>query len=199
MKDHSISRLISELDSESVAASELWEHFIHRMIATASRKLKSLPRRMADEEDIALDAFNAFLNGHKEGRFTKLENREDLWQVLAMLVERRAIREFRFQLAEKRNVRAVRGESVFANVLEDSVAGGLDNVAEVTSETASIFTHGVREILESIGDEVHRKIAIQRLAGFTNAEIAEQLGVSKATIERKFRLLRDKLKQEFAD
>ncbi len=75
----------------------------------ASRKLGDLPRRVADEEDVVLSAFHDFLRGVEEGRFTRLDDREDLWQVLVMLTERKAIGLRRKTQAEKRGGGQVRG------------------------------------------------------------------------------------------
>ncbi len=197
--EHSVTALIEKLqDGDSLAAQDLWSRFIDKMIRSANRRLKNLPRRMVDEEDVAVAAFEAFLRGQKEGRFERLSSREDLWQILAMLIERKAIREMRFQLAKQRDVRVARGESVFARDLGNSVQAGLDNFAEPDGKAVEVFTENVREILEQIKDPVQREIAIQRLSGYSNAEIAEQIGKSVATVERKFRLLRDSLNEIFS-
>jgi hypothetical protein len=39
-------------------------------------------RRAADEEDVALSAFNSFCLRAEEGRFLRLDDSDDLWQVL---------------------------------------------------------------------------------------------------------------------
>lgn len=193
---HSVTALIGQLEADnSQAAHELWERFLYRMIAAARKKMKNLPRRMVDEEDVVVAAFEAFMSGHKEGRFKQLHNREDLWQVLAMLIERKAIREMRYQFAEKRDARQARGESIFEKAVADSMLGGLDGIAESDPEPVDFFTQGVQEILEQIDDPVQRDIALKRLAGYTNSETAEQIGISKASVERKFSLLRDRLKE----
>jgi len=86
---------------------------------------------MVDEEDIALSAFNSFFRGATEGRFQQLNNSEDLWQVLAMLAERKAIKTFRRERAEKRGGGQVRDESVFEKRIADSFAGaGIDQTGD---------------------------------------------------------------------
>ena len=97
---------------DSVAAGQLWQRNVERLIRLANRKLGDFPKRVADEEDVALSAFHGFLQGVEDGRFAKLDDRDDLWKVLAMLTERRAIGLRRQQLAAKRGDGAVRGESV---------------------------------------------------------------------------------------
>ncbi len=77
---------------ESAAAGQLWQRYVERLIRLASRKLGDLPKRVADEEDVVLSAFHGFLQGVEDGRFSRLDDRDDLWQVLAMLTERQGHR-----------------------------------------------------------------------------------------------------------
>lgn len=196
MEDHgSVSELIHKLNEpDSQYEHELWDRCIEELIRTAKRKLKGLPRRAVDEEDVAILAFNAFLSGQKEGRFKRLASREDLWQVLTMLAERNAIKLMRAGLAKKRGEGNVRGESVFANW--DSIRqNGLDAVVEVRPEFTDVFVNVVREMLGAATDKVSEAIALKRMEGYTNEEIATQMGISVATVERKFKFLRDRLEK----
>lgn len=190
---HSISELIQRIQKEPTeAAHELWDRFIDRLINAAHNKLRNYPRRMFDEEDVALSAFDAFLRGAKEGRFKKLESRDDLWQVLAMLTERKAIAVVRRELALKRGGGQVRGESVFEKMLgNSSIEAGLLQVGDPNPQVIEIFTVEVRERLEQLGDERLRDIAMLKYEGFENREIAEQLGIALRSVERKLKLIRN--------
>src|SRR5215212_4533354 len=68
----------------------LWERYFRQVVALARRRLEGVPRRAADEEDVALSAFDSFCRAAEQGRFPRLEDRGDLWQVLAMLTKRKA-------------------------------------------------------------------------------------------------------------
>lgn len=191
---HSVSELIQQLkQNQSAAAHQLWGRFIDQLIRAASKHLRNLPRRVADEEDVAVTAFEAFLRGTREGRFSKLETREDLWQVLAMLTERKAIEVLRRELADKRGGGQTRGESVFERmIMESSCAIGIADVAEPNSATLELFAGEVREMLDGLGDEVLRQIAILKLEGYTNPEVAQRLEIALRSVERKMLLIRDK-------
>lgn len=192
---HSVSNLLQQLqDGNQEAAKEIWDRFIDQLIRAANKKLKELPRRSVEEEDIAQSAFNSFFRGAKEKGFRKLENREDLWQILAMLTERKAIAVLRRELAEKRGGGRVCGESVFENMLAESAADiGIGNVGDPDQKSVDDFTEYVRELLETL-DEKLRPVAILRLEGFTNPEIATDLRFSQRAVERKIRLIKDKWK-----
>jgi DNA-directed RNA polymerase specialized sigma24 family protein len=191
---HSVSELLRQLkNDESDAAHQIWDRFIDRLISEARKRLKSLPRRVADEEDVALAAFEAFFRGVKEQRFDRLDSRDDLWQVLAMLAERKAIAILRRELADKRGGGLNRGESVFENLLFDSrTAVGIDQVADSDPNAVEGFTHEVREMLDGLDDHLLHQIAIRKLEGFTNQEIAGQLGIALRAVERKLQLIRQK-------
>ena len=87
----SISGLIGLLkDGDQDAAQRLWERYFRRVVDLARSRLRNLPRRAADEEDVALCAFDSFLRGARQGRFPRLADRDDLWQLLLVLTIRKA-------------------------------------------------------------------------------------------------------------
>ena len=197
---HSVSQLLQQLkQNQSAAAHQLWNRFIDQLIRAASRHLRNLPRRAVDEEDVAVTAFEAFLRGTREGRFKQLETREDLWQVLAMLTERKAIEVLRRELAEKRGGGQVRGESVFEKlIMESSAAVGIADVGDPNPATLELFTGEVRDMLDGLGDELLCKIAMLKLEGYTNPEVALRLNIALRAVERKLQLIRDKWDDQFA-
>jgi WD40 repeat protein len=67
---------------DAVAAQPLWEGYFRRLVGLARARLQGVPRRAADEEDVALSAFDSFCQGAQAGRFPRLADRDDLWQVL---------------------------------------------------------------------------------------------------------------------
>ena len=91
MADASVTMWLHQLrDGDSLAAQKLWESYYCRLVRLARSKLRAMPRRSADEEDIALSAFDSFFRGVEAGRFPQLNDRDDLWQVLFMITERKA-------------------------------------------------------------------------------------------------------------
>src|SRR5262249_26493472 len=99
--DPSITTWIALLrQGDAAAAQPLWERYFARLVAFARGKLQGVARRAADEEDVALSAFHSFCQA--AGRFPRLNDRDDLWQVLVMLTARKAFQERRDQQALKR-------------------------------------------------------------------------------------------------
>jgi hypothetical protein len=88
----SITRCIEALKGgDHDAAQRIWEAYFHRLVGLARARLLDAPRRAADEEDVALSAFDSFCRGVDAGRFPRLDDRHDLWQVLVLITVRKAI------------------------------------------------------------------------------------------------------------
>ena len=47
-----------------------------------------------------------------------------------------------------------------------------------------------RRLLELLGDATLRSVAVWKMEGYTNAEIADKLGCVAVTVERKLQLIR---------
>ena len=87
---------------DAAAAAPLWQGYFRRLVGLARQMLGAAPRGVADEEDVALSAFDSFCRGAAEGRFPRLDDRDDLWQILMMLTARKALRLLRQERRHKR-------------------------------------------------------------------------------------------------
>src|ERR1044072_3703651 len=72
------------------AAQQLWHRYFGRLVGLARLKLRGAPCRVADEEDVALSAFDSFCRGAEQGRFPQLLHRDDLWELLVTSTAREA-------------------------------------------------------------------------------------------------------------
>lgn len=71
------------------AVSLLWGRYFTQLVSRARDRLRSRSR-VADGEDVALSAFDSFVRAAEAGRFPRLDDRDDLWQVLLLLTARKA-------------------------------------------------------------------------------------------------------------
>lgn len=69
------------------ATSPLWERYFRRLVGLARQRLSSRPRLAAGAEDVALSAFDSSFRGAENGRFPRLQDRNDLWHVLVTIAE----------------------------------------------------------------------------------------------------------------
>ena len=180
---------------DSQAGHALWQRYIKRLIGLARHKLRDAPRRMADEEDVVQSAFEGFYRGVEQNRFPRLEDREDLWQVLVMLTERKATGHKRRERAAKRGHGRVRGESAFDHgEADEDKPAGVNQVAgmEPSPEFAVELEEQLGHLLHRLQDEQLSDVALAKLEGYTNSEVAERLEMSLRSVERKLHLIRRK-------
>jgi DNA-directed RNA polymerase specialized sigma24 family protein len=177
---------------ESDAARRLWETYFAQLVRLARRKLAATPRLAADEEDVALAAFHSFCKGVRQGRFPRLDDRDDLWQILVMLTVRKAADERQSARRQKRGAGRVRGELVFLKGDESGGANGLAQIAgrEPTPDFAAEVAERLGQLLQDLGDASLCTIALWKMEGWSNEEIANRLGCGLRTVERKLSLIR---------
>jgi DNA-directed RNA polymerase specialized sigma24 family protein len=190
----SITALLHEFrDGDSLAAQRLWNHYYQRLVRLARRKLGDVARRVSDEDDVVLHAFNSFCVGAAAGRFPQLEDRDDLWQILVMLTARKAGDQRREQMRLKRGGGSTLGESALYSPDRENAPSGLDGLAsgEPTPEFAAQVTEEYRRLLVELNDDTLKSIAVARMEGYSVADIADRLQVNPRTVERKLRLIRE--------
>jgi DNA-directed RNA polymerase specialized sigma24 family protein len=189
----SVSVWISELKAgDGQAAQRLWEGYFPRLVGLARKKLREMPRRVADEEDVALSAFDSFCSGVKEGRFPRVTGRDDLWPLLVIITARKALQLLRQQGRQKRGGGAVRGDSAFQPAAAGDDEPGLEQVvgSEPTPEFAAQMAEECQRLLGQLGDGDLREVAVWKMEGYSNEEIAAKLGCVPRTVERKVALIR---------
>ena len=194
MAEDEITQWLSGLArGEDEAVEAIWQRYFERLVRLARTKLAAGQRRMADEEDVALSAFQSFCRGAAEGRFPRLQDRHDLWRLLVTITARKAAHQVRRDMQQKRGAGALRGESVFADFVDEDQAGGIGNVLgnEPTPELAAMAAEQCTRLLDLLPDDEYRAIAVWKLEGFTNDEIADKIPCAPRTVERKLGKIRE--------
>jgi DNA-directed RNA polymerase specialized sigma24 family protein len=183
---------------DPAAAQKLWEGYFQRLVALARKKLRGIPRRAADEEDVALSALDSFCRGAERGRYPQLADRHDLWQHLVLVTARKAIDLVHYERRQKRGGGAVRGESALLRAEDSSAAAGLEQVAdaEPTPAFAAQMAEECQRLLGMLTKPDLRSIALWKMEEYTNEEIAAKLGCVVRTVERKLRNIRAIWNQE---
>jgi RNA polymerase sigma factor (sigma-70 family) len=169
-------------DGDEAGVQQLWHRYFNRLVALARGKLQGAPCRAEDAEDAALSAFDSFCRGAEQGRFPRLGNRDDLWRLLVMITARKA-----YDLAEREGRLKRGGDKVHVDPtgLWESIAGN-----EPTPEFAAQAAEEYRRLLSLLADAELRSIAIWKMEGLTNQEIAARLDCAIPTVERRLRRIR---------
>jgi DNA-directed RNA polymerase specialized sigma24 family protein len=184
--DGSVTRWIDSLkDGDPAAAQALWNTYFRRLVALARARLRGTPRRAADEEDVALSAFDSFCRAAGLGRFPRLDDRHDLWQLLVVITVRKAIDLVQHERRPSRGAGQVRTFSDLEGVGADAVLG-----AEPSPELAAQVAEEYQRLLDRLGNETLRAVATWKLEGYTHDEIAARLGCVRFTVDRKLQTIR---------
>ena len=193
-ESHSVTKYLSGLrNGDKVATQEIFERYYQRLMTLARKKLIGAQCKRADEEDVVMVALAQFFDQVKEpNRFPQLNDRHDLWQVLAMMIDRRAKDQIKTDNAQKR--RADRQtESVLNRDANRSVNAGIETLPgpDPTPEDAEIWLACLQELLVEY-DEKERQAILLKVQGYTHEEIADRLKTSKRTVQRLFEDIRKK-------
>ena len=179
---------IEKGDEETIPL--LWDRYFPQLVRVARETLSFERDRMANGEDVALSAFDSFLKAMRAGRFPCLHDRHDLWRLLSEMTRRKAIDLIRHGHRAKRGSGDVRGESAL-QAGTGSGAGAWNRIPceDPTPSLALMLVEDCQHLLDLLRPEL-RDLAMRKLEGYTNQEIATQLGCSVATVERRLVIIR---------
>jgi RNA polymerase sigma factor (sigma-70 family) len=198
--DGSVTHWIDQVkEGDGEAAQALWERYFTRLVEAARSRLQGTVRAMADEEDVALSVIDSFCRAAEQGRFPELAGRDGLWRLLVRMTARKVVDQRRRESRQRRGGGNVLREEALAAAELDvrSLAEVADE--EPTPEFVVLLAERVERLLDHLGDEDLKTLTIGRLEGYTNEELAKQLGCSLRTVERRLRLVREICKQEVID
>jgi DNA-directed RNA polymerase specialized sigma24 family protein len=188
--DGSVTRWLGQLQAgDPAAAQELWQRYFQRLVGLARQKLQGAPRRVADEEDVALSAFHSFCRNAERGRFPQLLDRDSLWRLLVVLTARKAAHQRRDEQRQKRGGGVTVQTETSADDEEGSFLGQVLS-REPTPEFAAEVAEECRRLLHSLDDPELEAVALARMEGYGIDEIAERLGYAPRSIKRKLQLIR---------
>jgi RNA polymerase sigma factor (sigma-70 family) len=176
LSSDSVSQWIAQVkDGQREAVRPLMDHYFQRLVALARERLRGVPALAGHDEDVALSAFKSLCLGAEDGRFPNLQDRNDLWRLLAVITVRKSI-----DLQRRR-----RPEEMTA---PDAVDQFLSR--EPPPELAAELAEECQRLLDALGDPQLKSIALWKVEGLTNEEIAQRLGCVLRSVERKLHRIR---------
>jgi DNA-directed RNA polymerase specialized sigma24 family protein len=187
----SVTRWVGGLKAgDPEATRQLWERYFADLVRLARARLRDAPRASADEEDAALSAFDSLCRGAEQGRFPRLADRADLWRVLVTITARKAADMVQHERRSKRGGGRVRTEADLAAAALE--AGGLGQAPahEPSPELAALVADECRRLFDALPDESLRQVALLKLEGYTDQEVAARLDCVVRTVERRLQTIR---------
>lgn len=176
---------------DSAAATRIWQHYFDRLVRAVRHRLKGQNRAVSDEEDIVLSVFDSFYTAAGQGRFPDLSDRDDLWRLLLRMSARKVIDKRRHDRRQRRG----------GDVDTHSLAGDDGTIIEVIGDEPSpemvlMVQESVEQFFSHFGVGQLQELAVAKLEGYSNAELARRFECSERTIERRLHLIREKSQQE---
>ncbi len=189
---HSISTWLAAVKhGDEEAARQLWERYFPRLVSLARQKLSWVPLRMEDEEDVALSVFATFCRAADKGRFPHLNDRHNLWRLLCRIVHHKTVDLIRRAEAGMGDAKLL-GESCLLGSVTSAQRRGapMANMEAPDDFAAVVAADEIRRLFSLLPDEQLRTIALAKMEGHTNRQIAERLGCAERTIERRLKYIR---------
>jgi RNA polymerase sigma factor (sigma-70 family) len=185
----SVTRLLGQMRAgtpteREQATTAIVQRYFARLAEVVGRQLSRRVRRRLDPEDLVQTTFRSVCLRLAAGQF-QLDDREDFWRLLVSVALNKTRKEAASQMAKKRDPRREQR----SNMPDDEALLQLLDRRTPTPEDATIMAEEMDRLLAMLPADI-RPIAIWRFEGFTNEEIAQKLGYTLRTVERKVRLIR---------
>ena len=177
------------------AVSHLCDRYFKRLAEVARARFGASNRVVADEEDIANSVLETLFRNFANGQFPELQDRNDLWSLLLTITNRKVASQIRSNLRQKRGS----GHVIAMTDMQGDIHPEIDFSASKypTHETLSILSDLCNTLVDRLKDPDIQQIAVLKLAGYSNREIAFKLERLPKSIDRKMNIIREQWLTEF--
>ncbi len=193
--DEPVSEWLNEIKfGRDSSENLLWQLCFDQVVRLARHRLGARSRRVADEEDVASSVLKILIMGIREGRFSKLSDRQELWQLLVVITTRKVRDQVKYLHRQKRGGGLVRGDSAVMMPGDWNLIGAdfdLLEGNEPTPEFIVAMAEEIEKMLSALNDEELKAIALWKLEAYSNVEIAQKLTCSVRTVERRLQAIRE--------
>jgi RNA polymerase sigma-70 factor (ECF subfamily) len=185
MPDTPEERALVELwrQGDQDAARQIVERYVDRLMTLARRRLSQRLASRVDPEDIVQSAFRSFFARARQGRFVFAEQ-DDVCKLLVRITLHKTLRQVAFHKAAKRSAAA---ETPQGEEHHERLLALLDG--EPTPETEVAFLDQLEHFFGQLRPQ-ERQILEMRIQGYSNDEIARELGIYDRKIRRVFEHVR---------
>jgi RNA polymerase sigma-70 factor (ECF subfamily) len=170
-------------NGQADAPTRLYLRYAERLQALADRQTSAELGRRLDPEDIVQTVFRTFFRRVAEGNYD-VPDGEEIWKLLLVIALHKIRDAGVYHKAAKRDVR--RTSSGEANDLAIQNAAGKDEAA------LAVLQMVVNDVLEGL-PESHRRMIELRIEGHEVAEISQEVGRSKRSVERVLQVFRQRM------
>jgi RNA polymerase sigma-70 factor (ECF subfamily) len=152
------------------AARQIVDRYIDRLVALARQRISQRLASRVDPEDVVQSVFRTFFVRARAGQF-RIADQDDLCKLLVRITVHKVLRQVEFHQAVKRNPHR---EAEQGNRSQERLLKLLDR--EPSPEAAVAFLDQLENLVSRMRPQ-ERQILEMRLHGYSNEEIAAQLGI----------------------
>jgi RNA polymerase sigma-70 factor (ECF subfamily) len=188
--DHFDELLVRLKAGDQQAAQEVFENFVHRLIALAASRLGRKFRRKVDPEDVVQSVFDSFFRRSAANQY-ELSDSDGLWGLLAAITIHKCGHKIEHFQAACRNI-ANEAES---QILTDESRRDWEAIArDPTAEQIAMLDEEIVFLLREL-DERDGQIFVLVLQGWSSEEIGNELRCSERTVRRVLTRVRRRLEE----
>ncbi len=178
-----VTRWIAHLrDGNGVAAARLWKFLEPRLLRLGRKRLRSTPKTYYDEDDLAQSAFHALCSAIQNGRYEDLADREEVWKLISTI----ALNKLRKRVVSEATKR--RGGEMQRNDFDSALNSQSD---ELCPRQKLLMEEECERLLELLRRDEIKQVALLRVEGYTNEEIANALNCTRRTVQRRLDFIRN--------
>jgi RNA polymerase sigma factor (sigma-70 family) len=196
VQNGSVTRLIQLLRSDDkterdMAALLIWRRYFRKLLELARNNLNKRVRRREDEEDVLQSMYKSFCLRQQRGE-CDLTGRDALWRLLVTITLCKVRNAAKAQGREKRDIG--REQTIPGDDEKGSAYWALEQMeaSGPSPAEAAVLNEALERRLAALADPELRQIALWRLEGYTNREIADKLDMTERSVERRTERIRDK-------
>lgn len=184
--DGSATQLFARMQQgDQEAAEDFWLLMAPRMLQLAQSRMNPVVAARLDPSDAVQSAFTSFWKKAQGDGFAGELRTNNLWNLLRTILLRKLGKKYRSLTAQKRGAQRELNEAAFSTLGDEgNLLGQLPGKAAEPGMRLELA-----ELLNKLDEECQTIVAM-RLAGYTNAEIAQILGCTERKIERKLHVVR---------
>ena len=184
-QQESLNELMRRVESgDDIAEQRLWNEFYDKLLRYVETRVRhrGVPKGLLDEEAVTASVLESVFKCAKQGRLQGVQSWSELSQLLFAMTNRKFIDHWRRATAQK----------AFPGVAPGPLPadGGGQTPEEAMPGYTIAFEEQLTRLMELLPDELHRQIAVLKLAEYSLAEISDKVGRAVPTVNRKWRNIR---------
>lgn len=178
-------------DGDEEAAAEIFDRYVHRVLALARTRLSPQFQRRIDPEDVTQSACNSFFRRVRSDELV-IRRSGDLWRLLAAITINKVREQVRYQKAKKRDPD---NEESWAGSKHPWSSVKPDSVLQPPQADDAV---ALIEVVESVISKLKprdQRILSMRLQGMGVADISSEVECAERTVRRVLVSVRETLER----